>query len=80
MKAADSFIQGGGKVGNWLVDGDDSDLARTRDAIRAQGAVLRELHTILKKADPVGGFGGLQRVQNKRREFLWVHPQFVGEY
>lgn len=48
------------------------------EAIRAHGSMLRELHTMLKEKDP--GFGGLVRVQNKRREFLWVHPQFVNEY
>ncbi|RZM79778.1 leucine-rich repeat domain-containing protein [Leptolyngbya iicbica] len=48
------------------------------EAIRAQGAMLRELHALLKDKDP--GFGGLEKVQNKRREFLWVHPQFVDEY
>ena len=48
------------------------------EAIRAQGSILRELHALLKEKDP--GFGGLVRVQNKRREFLWVHPQFVNEY
>jgi internalin A len=26
------------------------------------------------------GLGGLVRVMNKRREFLWVHPQFEKEY
>ena len=48
------------------------------EAIRAQGAMLRELHALLQAKDP--GFGGLVRVQNKRREFLWVHPQFVSQY
>ena len=48
------------------------------EAIRAQGSMLRELHSLLKEKDP--GFGGLVQVQNKRREFLWVHSQFVGEY
>jgi hypothetical protein len=48
------------------------------EAIRAQGSMLRELHALLKEKDP--GFGGLVRVQNKRREFLWVHPDFVSEY
>jgi hypothetical protein len=38
----------------------------------------RELHTLLKAQDP--GFGGLVRVMNRRQEFLWVHPQFEGEY
>ena len=48
------------------------------EAVRAQGSMLRELHAMLKEKDP--GFGGLTQVQNKRREFLWVHPQFVDEY
>jgi hypothetical protein len=48
------------------------------EAIRAQGAMLRRLQALLKEKDP--GFGGLVQVQNKRREFLWVHPQFVDEY
>jgi internalin A len=48
------------------------------DAIQVRGAVLRQLHALLKQKDP--GFGGLVRVQNKRQEFLWVHPQFAQEY
>ncbi|HEX3047619.1 MAG TPA: hypothetical protein VHY08_22900 [Bacillota bacterium] len=48
------------------------------DAIRAQGATLRELHPQLKAIDP--GFGGLVRVMNKRQGFLWVHAQFEKEY
>ena len=27
-----------------------------------------------------GAPNGLVRVQNKRQEFLWVHPQFEREY
>lgn len=48
------------------------------EAIRAKGAILRDLHRLLKEKDP--SFGGLVRVQNKRREFLWVHEKFVSEY
>ncbi len=48
------------------------------EAIRAQGAILRQLQVWLKEKDP--SFGGLVRVQNKRHEFLWVHPQFETEY
>jgi hypothetical protein len=47
-------------------------------AIRSEGATLRELHALLKARDH--GFGGLVRVMNKRRETLWVHEKFVGEY
>jgi internalin A len=48
------------------------------EAIRAEGAILREFQTLIKARDP--GFGGLVRVMNKRQEFLWVHPQFEKEY
>ncbi|MCI0423847.1 MAG: ADP-ribosylation factor-like protein, partial [Acidobacteria bacterium] len=41
------------------------------EAIAAQGAILRQLHAMLKQKDP--SFGGLVRVRNKRQEFLWVH-------
>jgi hypothetical protein len=50
----------------------------TGGAIRAHGAVLRQLHAMLKEKDV--GFGGLVRVQNKRQEFLWVHPMFEEKY
>ena len=63
----------------WLARGDDADFDRG-EGIRGQGSMLRELHGLLKEKDPLGGFGGLEQVQNKRREFLWVHPQFVDEY
>jgi len=48
--------------------------------IRAQGAMLRELHALLKAKDPTFSHLGLVRVMNKRQEFLWVHPQFEKEY
>jgi hypothetical protein len=65
------------KTAEWLGRSDAPELERG-EAIRAQGAVLRQLHTWLKEKDP--SFGGLIRVQNKRNEFLWVHPMFEGEY
>jgi hypothetical protein len=84
VKSAESFLQGSEKLGEWLVDQDltelDQTAEHTRSTIRAQGSVLRELHALLKEKDPAHGFGGLERVQNKRREFLWVHPKYVGEY
>ena len=60
-----------------LADPGDSDV-EFGGAICAQGSVLRQLHALLKAKDP--SFGGLLRVQNKRREFVWIHPQFVEEY
>ncbi|MFT5465988.1 MAG: GTPase SAR1 family protein [Verrucomicrobiales bacterium] len=77
---AEGFLKGADKVGDWLTsDSGDTDI-RTRPARLAEGAELRELHGLLKARDKKSSFGGLARVQNKRREFLWVHPQFVDEY
>ncbi|MEH2147869.1 COR domain-containing protein [Nostoc sp.] len=69
LKGSDMALAGKSKSDTSFLEG---------DAIRAQGSSLRELHILLKEKDP--SFGGLVRVQNKRREFLWVHPQFVDEY
>jgi len=85
MQSANSFLQGSEEIGDWLVDDDTIDFDSTQKytqaaAIRAQGAVLRELHVLLKAEDPAGSFGGLERVRNKRQEFLWVHPQYIDQY
>ena len=78
-KCAESLLAGGERVGGWLADGDDSDWERG-DGLEADGVVLRELHALLREKDRACGFGGLVRVQNKRREFLWVDKRFAGEY
>ncbi len=44
----------------------------------ARGSILREFQAIIKQKDP--GFGGLEKVQTNQGKFLWVHPQFIGEY
>lgn len=75
-----ALLKASDDVGDWLTTDEQSDLSRTNDLIRAQGSTLRELHAMLKKADPASSFGGLVRVQNKRRQFLWVHESFVSEY
>jgi hypothetical protein len=77
QKSIDSVLKGGEALGGWLGHSDAPDLEHG-EAIRARGAVLRELHAFLKEQDPK--FGGLVRVQNKRQEFLWVHSQFEKEY
>jgi hypothetical protein len=77
QKSLESGIKAGNSGADWL-NKEDSPEFEQGDSIRAQGSTLRELHALLKDKDP--GFGGLVRVQNKRREFLWVHEQFVGEY
>ncbi len=77
QEIVDASLSGTEKVVDWLDSEDEAEFERGK-LIRAQGSVLRELHSLLKKEDP--SFGGLVRVQNKRREFLWVHERFVGEY
>ena len=78
-ECASSFLKAGDDVGDWLSSGDDSELNAGRVQL-AEGGQLRELHALLKKVDSNNAFGGLVRVQNKRREFLWVHEQFVNQY
>jgi C-terminal of Roc, COR, domain/Ras of Complex, Roc, domain of DAPkinase/Leucine rich repeat len=77
QRSLDSFLKGGEKAGIWLGQNDSPDLEQS-DVTRAQGAALRQLHVWLKEKDP--SFGGLVRVQNRRQEFLWVHPKFESEY
>ncbi len=67
----------GGELGSWASDANAPDLPHGQMQ-RAEGALLRELHSWLKEKDP--GFGGLVRVMDKRDQFLWVHEQFEGEY
>jgi hypothetical protein len=73
----DGIIDEGAKIGEFM-GATETTILEQGEAIRAQGATLRELHAMLKVKDP--GFGGLVRVMNKRQEFLWVHPQFEKEY
>lgn len=77
QKSLESVLKGSEKVGEWLGRSDGPDVERGA-AIEARGAVLRQIQAWLKEKDP--GFGGLVRVQNKRQEFLWVHPQFEDQY
>jgi hypothetical protein len=48
------------------------------EAIRAQGACMRKLHSSAERERP--WFWRMVPVQNKRREFLWVHPSVCDEY
>ena len=76
QKSIESISKGSEIIGS-STKSDATDLAQG-EAIRAQGSILRELHALLKEKDR--SFGGLVRVQNQGREFLWVHPDFVKEY
>lgn len=64
-------------IGEFMDKPDETDLEQGV-AIRAENAILRKLHALLKAKDP--GYGGLVRVLNKRQEFLWVHERFAREY
>jgi hypothetical protein len=77
QKSLDALLKGGEKAGAWLGRSDAPGLEHG-EAIEARGSVLRQFQSWLKEKDQ--GFGGLVRVQNKRQEFLWVHPQFEAEY
>lgn len=77
QRLLDSVLQGGARVGEWMAEENTAGISPDEGS-RGRGAVLRQLHAWLKEKDP--GFGGLVRVQNKRQEFLWVHPRFEAEY
>jgi Leucine-rich repeat (LRR) protein/GTPase SAR1 family protein len=77
QKSLESSLKGSDMAMDWQTKRNSSEFEQG-EAVRAEGSMLRELHSLLKEKDP--GFGGLVRVQNKRREFLWIHPQFVDEY
>lgn len=76
-ECAAAILDASGKTAEWLDEKEGPETERT-GIISARGGVLREFQTWLKEKDP--SFGGLVRVQNKRHEFLWVHPQFEKEY
>lgn len=77
QKSVEFALKGSDLAVDWQLKTDIPDFEHG-EAIRAEGAMLRALQALIKEKDP--GFGGLERVQNKRREFLWVHPQFMAEY
>lgn len=77
QKTLDAMVKVGQKAVERMRLNDTPDWEE-RGTIRAEGGTLRALQVLLQKKDPT--FGGLVRVQNKQREFLWVHSQFVGEY
>jgi hypothetical protein len=76
QKSIEAAVRGAAGAEKWVSAAETSVVGR--EATRAEGGALRELHVLLKAKDPT--FGGLLRVQNKRREFVWVHPRFAAEY
>jgi hypothetical protein len=77
QKTAESVIKGSEKAESWL-EGDGEYDFEEGAAVEAHGAILRQLHALLREKDPT--FGGLERVRNKRDEVLWVHPNYLSEY
>lgn len=71
----DASLSGFEKTTDFLAQSGEGSISK---GIRADDSALRELHAFLKAKDP--GFGGLKRVQDKRRQFMWVHERFAGEY
>jgi hypothetical protein len=77
QKSLEAAIKGTETAEDWATKEDAPGVERGQ-AIKAQGAALRQLHAWLKDKDP--SYGGLVRVQNRRQEFLWVHSRFKSEY
>ncbi|MEG3860351.1 COR domain-containing protein [Microcoleus sp. herbarium12] len=78
QKSIESTLKASDLATNFSDESDIPDWQQDEAPIMAKDSVLRKLHDLLKAKDP--GFGGLVRVQNRRREFVWVHEQFVDEY
>jgi Leucine-rich repeat (LRR) protein len=78
-RAVDFAVKGAVELTGSLPDEASPDIERGEGA-RAEGAMLRELHALLKQEDATRRYGGLVRVRNSRGEFLWVHEQFRHEY
>jgi C-terminal of Roc, COR, domain/Ras of Complex, Roc, domain of DAPkinase/Leucine rich repeat len=77
------------KLGEQVISGDDFDLIPDtsvrnqfayKNSFTPEAVMLREIQQLLKDKDKARTFGGLVRVQNKRGEFLWVHPDYKQEY
>ncbi|HBE69593.1 MAG TPA: hypothetical protein DDW52_15720, partial [Planctomycetaceae bacterium] len=85
-QVAASLVKAGDTVGSLMSSGKDDFGSNIRGddsgRIRAEGSTLHELHGFLNAEDKKKGkrFGGLVRVQNKQREYLWIHERFVDEY
>ncbi|WP_287130992.1 COR domain-containing protein [Candidatus Cyanaurora vandensis] len=91
-KSTKALLDVGGQAGEWLGHDDRPGLSGERtmefetpeyqrqfgQPTPTYGGMLRELEHLLRTKDP--GFGGLVRVQNNRREFLWIHPNYEKEY
>ena len=82
MSTTQNVLAVGKTAENGLMSSDLHNYTNENDTnlLHAEGAALRELHTLLKQRDPSENYGGLTRVMNNQGKFLWVHPNFRGEY
>ena len=73
------MVKGNDLLDKWGTENDVlEDNLSSSNPLEAKGSMLRQLHYLLQQKDP--SFGGLERVQNQRGDFLWVHPKYVHEY
>jgi hypothetical protein len=75
-QSAEAMLKVSENTVDWLSEKEG--MRSNTGVIRAEGGVLREFQTWLKKED--SSYGDLRRVLNKRQEFLWVHPDYEKEY
>ncbi|MGR0482245.1 MAG: hypothetical protein ACTFAL_12805 [Candidatus Electronema sp. V4] len=71
----DAALKGGDKLGGWLGQEDAADDLPHGAAVRAEAAVLRELHVLLKAKAP--GFGGLKKVLNNSSGCMSGSPESI---
>ena len=72
--AIGSLTEGDFKVPQLSVEG--SDIWKEK----AEGAALRELHSLLNELDPSRHWGGLRKVRTKTGDYLWLCPEHYKIY
>ncbi len=77
-KLTTGVIKGAGELGERLVRSGGPDEPGIRNT--AEGAGLRELHTLLIELDPSRTWGGLRRVLTPSGDTLWLCPTHYREY
>jgi hypothetical protein len=78
LELVESSITAASEFGATANDDDAAAVVVTRGPDLAEGAVLRDLHRILRDQDPT--FADLRKVHDDRRRLLWVHRQFLRHY
>lgn len=76
-KCAETMFKATNKLVEWSEEKDSFEID-DKGLIMAEGGVLREFQSWLKKKDPT--FGDLRCVLTNRQEYLWVHDKYVNHY